>query len=232
MAYLGDTAQLCQAIVDGDLARVTHWLSQEGANPNIRDHTGRAPLHLAVMCSTPDVVRALVDAGARLVARLADGRTALHLAATRGDVDIIKILLDKSAANEAEYEEKQDQRRQAKTAAAGKQGASADQADEGAEDSDIELVDVGQSEVEAHSTVSGSFVKVGKDDDVPMLDGLTLGDNEEEKDFFDINVLSWDMPCTALHFAILEGNVDAVRTLVQVWHLAPLGRFDKDTDIA
>ena len=73
MAYVGNTARLCMAIVDGDAEHVADWLSQEGANPDTRDYTGRAPIHLAAMASTPEIVKLLVDSGVRLIARLADG---------------------------------------------------------------------------------------------------------------------------------------------------------------
>jgi ankyrin repeat protein len=222
MAYVGNTARLCQAIVDGDVEHVTDWLSQEGADPNTRDYTGRTPLHLAAMTSTPEVVRALVDAGARLVARLADGRTALHLAAARGQVDIVKILLDKSNANEAEHEEKQDQRRRENTTAkseeaetATQEGETASQDGDKGNESDGELVDEADSDDEVQSMATGSFVKVGKKEAV-LLDDLALQDNDEEPDFYDINVIAWDVPCSALHFAIFEGHVEVVKTLVQV----------------
>jgi ankyrin repeat protein len=111
MAYVGNTARLCAAIVDGDLEHVRAWLSHEDANPNQRDHTGRTPLQLAVSCSTPEIVQALIDADARLVARMANGYTALHLAAERGDVSIIKSILERSERNEAEHEEKEAQKK-------------------------------------------------------------------------------------------------------------------------
>ncbi|KXX77462.1 Ankycorbin [Madurella mycetomatis] len=209
MAYIGNTARLCQAIVDGDVEHVSDWLSQEGADPNTRDHTGRTPLHLAIMSSTPEVVRVLVDGGARLISRLADGRTALHLAAARGNVEVVKILMDKSVANEAEHEEKQDQRRR-ETAAAENRN------EDGHEDgeSDGELVENDDSEDEAQSMATGSFVKVEQKRVTP-LDDAALGEDEDEPDFFDINVLAWDIPCSALHFAIVEGHVEVVQTLVQ-----------------
>ena len=111
MAYVGNTARLCAAIVDGDLDHVLAWLSQEDADPNQRDHTGRTPLQLAVTCSTPEIVQALIDADVRLVARMANGYTALHLAAERGDVSIIKSILKRSEHNEAEHEEKEMQKK-------------------------------------------------------------------------------------------------------------------------
>ncbi len=220
MAYVGNTERLCQAIVDGDLEHVTDWLAQEGVDPNTRDYTGRTPLHLAVMSSTPEIVRVLIDGGARLVARLADGRTALHLAAARGEVQIVKMLLDKSASNEAEHEEKKDQRRSEKKATTTEEAEANpneinDKESDGDEESDGELVDDVESDDEARSMATGSFVKVGKKE-VKPLDELALENDEEEPDFYDINVVSWDTPCSALHFAIVEGHVEVVKTLVQV----------------
>jgi ankyrin repeat protein len=215
MAYVGNTARLCQAIVDEDLEHVVDWLAQEGADPNTRDYTGRTPLHLAAMSSTPEIVRALVNTGARLVARVADGRTALHLAAARGHVEIVKILLDRSAANEAEHEEKQDQRRRDNIAMEIDEGKAENKKSDGAEESDGELIDGSDSDDEGQSMATGSFVKVGKKEPEPV-DEIALQDAEEEPDFYDINVVAWDRPCSALHFAIVAGHVEVVKTLVQV----------------
>ncbi|KAK3995506.1 Ankycorbin [Cladorrhinum sp. PSN332] len=225
MAYVGNTARLCQAIVDEDAEHVADWLAQEGADPNTRDYTGRAPLHLAVMSSTPEIVQLLVNAGARLVARLADGRTALHLAAARGDVDIVKILMTKSVANEAEHEDKADQRRRESKAAdpeGGKpmsvdtEGSENDgEVDQDGEDEDMEdAEDWEGSDEEGESMATGSFVKV-RSKEAKLPEDLALEENEEEPDFYDINVIAWDTPCSALHFAIVEGNTEVVKTLCQ-----------------
>ncbi|CAK7231865.1 hypothetical protein SCUCBS95973_008067 [Sporothrix curviconia] len=227
MAYVGNTARLCQAIIDGDLEHVEDWLAQDGVDPNRRDHTGRTPLHLAVMTSTPAIVKKLVDHGARLIARIADGRTALHLAAQRGDVEIVKILMDKSTENEAEEAEKEDQRRKAKLlakeeakkkkaeASTGEETDASDEDEEEDEDSDGELID-GDSDDGVHSTTTASFVKVkGKGDmNEPGADA-SLNENEEEPDFYDVNVVAWDRPCSALHFAIIAGHEEVVKLLCQ-----------------
>ncbi|KAK3495967.1 hypothetical protein B0T13DRAFT_311367 [Neurospora crassa] len=220
MAYIGNTARLCQAIVDEDVEHVQDWLAQEGADPNTRDHTGRTPLHLAVMSSSPAVVRALVEAGARLTARLADGRTALHLAASRGDVEIVKILMNKSNANEEEFEELEDQRRKARAALREKKTEKMDVDEEKADDSeDIEMIEAGDAESDAGgdkmSIATGSFVKVDKTPEAPTPDGTLVAEDEEGPDFYKVDEVAWDIPCSALHLAIMEGHCEVVKLLCQ-----------------
>ncbi|KAL7913161.1 ankyrin repeat-containing domain protein [Trichoderma velutinum] len=215
MAYIGNTARLFQSIAENDADDVLNWLSQDGADPNQRDYTGRAPLHLAAMVSSPEVVRHLVDRGARLTARLADGKTALHLAAARGHAEIIKILMDKSDENEEAEEDRKDRKRKATKAQESENKEDtqkpSEDAEEAEEDSDVELVDSAETETEVHSIVTGSFVKVenNKED----KEELALEESEDGPDFYQINVLAWDIPCSPLHLAIVGGHEDAVKAL-------------------
>lgn len=216
MAYVGNTARLCQSIVDGDIDDVTNWLSQAEADPNTRDYTGRTPLHLAVIASTPAIVKCLVDGGARLTSRLADGRTALHLAASRGDTDIIKTLMDKSIENEAADEERRETHRPSTPPARSPgTGPAPEPSDDPEEGSDEESVNWKQSDTDAQSATTGSFVKVGQESG--CADGGTaLEDPEDEPDYYHIDVLAWDIPCSPLHLAIVSGHEEAVRLLCNV----------------
>ena len=195
MAYVGNTERLCQAIVDCDKEGVAACLTEDMADPNNRDYTGRTSLHLACMTSTPDIVQCLVDNGARLVSRLADGRTALHLAAARGSLEIVKILLRKSEQNEAE------------------QGRPDTRQDKnGDSESEFEEPNAGGDQ---SSYTSGSFIHVDRETNMDS-DGIDLAmcENEKEPDIYDINVVSWDIPTSALHLAILNGHINVVDELV------------------
>ncbi|RSM06944.1 hypothetical protein CDV31_008876 [Fusarium ambrosium] len=237
MAYVGNTARLCQSIVDGDVDDVLNWLSQEDSDPNKRDYTGRSPLHLAVMTSTPEVVKCLVDHGSRITARLADGKTALHLAASRGNLEMIKILMEKSIENEEAEEERQDRKRQAakRGDSDGKDEApeethEPEALDKSDEESDGELIDAETTDADTVSMVTGSFVNVEKEKETD--DDLVPDEQEDEPDYYQIDVLAWDVPCSPLHLAISEGHEDAVKLLCDYGadSILPVKFINKDND--
>ncbi|KAF7122286.1 hypothetical protein CNMCM5793_000243 [Aspergillus hiratsukae] len=203
MAYVGNTEGLCQAIVDNDLEGVKQWLSHD-FDLNRRDFTGRTPLHLAVMTSTPEIVQCLVDHGARLIARLADGRTALHLAAARGDAEMIRILLTKSEENEEE---------EARKAASSDEEAK-DGELQAEEDAELISHDSAESEADAQSFATGSFVKVKKEALDSGKESVPDDSNDQDPDVYDINVIAWDSHASPLHLAIVNGHIAAVEELV------------------
>lgn len=226
MAYVGNTARLCQAIVDGDLEHVQDWLKQEGASPNERDYTGRTPLQLAVMSSTPEIVQALIDAGARIVARMVDGRTALHLAAMRGEAVMVRALLLKSESNEEKEAEKEEAKRKLRiTKQVGNQhltAADTQLADANVDaasipahsDDDGELLDEDDDHEHADATTEGSFVNI-RVKQRPDEHDMSTVENEDEPDVYDVNVLAWDTPVSPLHLAITSGHVAVVKLLIQ-----------------
>ncbi|KFZ12569.1 hypothetical protein V501_04148 [Pseudogymnoascus sp. VKM F-4519 (FW-2642)] len=212
MAYVGNTQMLCQAIVDGDIDYITSWCEQEGNDVNTRDYVGRAPLHLAVINGHADIAKVLIDNGAKIIARLLDGRCALHIAAQLGHADIIKILMDKSLANEEEEAEKEDKLRAAKLAAKKSKNDDVEMEDADGSDSEGSGMEVETEDDSDNDSETQGFTKVkeaapGESNDIP-------DDDEDEPDFYDINVVAWDLQCTALHFAILGGHIPVIRMLV------------------
>jgi ankyrin repeat protein len=213
MAYVGNTQRLCQAIIDGDIEHVQDWCEQEGVDVNARDHTGRTPLQLAALSSTPEVVQCLIDRGARIVSRLADGFTALHIAAQRGNAPMIKALLEKSEANEGEEEQKEKLKKEARRAAARSSCGSETAGNETTEDEDDdgqELVSDEDSD-DSDQMTDASFVKVPAD----ASTSSSLPDEDADKpDFYDADVLAWDSPLSPLHLAIMGGHIDCIQELV------------------
>ncbi|KAI9736997.1 MAG: hypothetical protein M1834_000586 [Cirrosporium novae-zelandiae] len=212
MAYVGNTTRLCQAIVDKDFEHVQDWCGQEGVDVNRRDHTGRTPLHLATMCSSPEIVKYLIDNGARMISRLYDGSTALHIAAREGNVEMVKALLEKSEANEEEEERKHEEKKAAKKAekvSIKENEGTTNTGDESDDDASI-IIDDSSSD-ESHTMTEGSFVKVKSE----VEQATTIpDDNQDEPDVFDVNVLAWDNPFSPLHLAILGGHLEVIDKLV------------------
>ena len=251
MAYVSNTAQFCQAIVDGDLDYVESWLAQEGNDPNIRDYTGRAPLHLAAANSTPDIVQVLIDHGARLIARLVDGKTALHLACMRGNIEIVSALLRKSEANGEEEEKKVEARRAARKAARKEADRPIREDDmpmqdaqgsgeslRGAnDDSDVDMMDDAKDNDEMDATTESSMVNIrslrikstnAHADDQNLIEG---DNNNQDPDIYDVNVVAWDTAVSPLHLAIVQGHVDVVKCLVEDFGadvFLPIKLFNED----
>ena len=220
MAYVGNTARLCQAIVDGDLEHVEDWCKQEGVDVNRRDYTGRTPLHLATMSSTPEIVQCLIDHGARLVARVVDGFTSLHIASRRGDTAMVKAILDKSEANEEEEARKEDLKKEARRAEREAKGNTRvlttediEMTERNDESENEDLMEDSDS-ADSDRMTEGSFVKIpGPNEDSATPDS----DNENEPDVYDVNVLAWDYPVSPLHLAIIGGHLEVIELLVSTF---------------
>ncbi|KAF3936886.1 hypothetical protein ABW19_dt0206096 [Dactylella cylindrospora] len=230
MAYIGDDETLCKAIIANDVEAVKKWLAEPDHDINRRDHTGRTPLHLAALTSTPEIVKLLLDAGSKMIWRIVDGRTALHIAATRGNSEIIKLLLLKSQENEEIRDEREEKERAAKGLSKDGKGEEAaedeemtqdeenkdedeEMEDEADEDEDIDMIsDEGES-VSARTGAS-SFVEVNKKKAEEPDSGALGNEDEEEDDILDINLADWDYQMAPLHYAIVNGHKDVVELLV------------------
>ncbi|WP_394730761.1 ankyrin repeat domain-containing protein [Altererythrobacter sp. GH1-8] len=77
------------------------FLSQRGANPNIRDRNGVAPVQVAVTLGFVEGVEALIKAGADINVKNSTGETPLISAVHRKDVALVRLLLEKGANPDA-----------------------------------------------------------------------------------------------------------------------------------
>jgi len=110
-----DAAAVVEALLAGvqDLPAGVAVFLEGVAEVDARDSSGRTPLHFASVYGTPDVVAALLSAGADVNARVAEpeypfvgGDTPLHLAAREGRPGVVEALLaagaNPSASNRAD----------------------------------------------------------------------------------------------------------------------------------
>ncbi|EPQ59792.1 ankyrin [Gloeophyllum trabeum ATCC 11539] len=200
-AYIGPSEQFFMAIGAHDAAKVRAMI-QEGVDVNRRDHVGRTPLQLAIFSRASEVATNLIDAGARITARLADGRTALHLVAQTNQLHILQKLLEKSALNtEIAEQEKQDDEKQAEDSQ-----EDAEDTDESSDESEED-----SSEDDWDSESSSGEAKTGAS---PAGDGEIPEDHEKTPDILDINVADWDYTWPALFYAVLSGSLPVLDALL------------------
>ena len=127
-------------------------------------------------------------------------------------------MLDKSAENELEEDKKEETRKQARREAA---GVSKDEEDvemtqvdeEAAEASDDEedLMDE-DSDAGSEDRMTGSFVKVDAASEVDLE-----AEKGDDPDVYDVDVVAWDSPCSALHLAIIGGHQEVIALLVDTY---------------
>ncbi len=91
-------SQLQQAIIFQDLAQINHWL-EAGADPDIHV-LGLTSLSLAIETGNPDIIKRLLDAGAKpnVRAQTHDGYTPLISAIKNQQPDVAALLLDSEAS--------------------------------------------------------------------------------------------------------------------------------------
>jgi len=102
-----DQSALIAALSNNSLDEVKYLLAH-GADPNLPDHAGWAPLHFAAWFGSSSVVlKELIDHGANVNARNDRGITPLYFASVSGHEAQVKALLalgaDRSLASKAGY---------------------------------------------------------------------------------------------------------------------------------
>ncbi|TFY76764.1 hypothetical protein EWM64_g7248 [Hericium alpestre] len=192
-AYVLAVTKFFGAISTGDRLAVSQII-QDGEDVNRRDFVGRTPLHFAILANRVDVACDLIDAGARMTARLAGGRSALHLAAQMDQATVVQKLLERSAANEEKQKE-------AQAKAEAEAAAAAVKASERPSSEDDWSSEDGEDE-NLKPTVSAT---PGGDDAQDAME-----DNEDEPDILDISLADWDFAFTPLAYAIIAGSLEIV----------------------
>ncbi|KAF7790774.1 hypothetical protein EIP86_001731 [Pleurotus ostreatoroseus] len=212
MAYMGVTEKFFAAIASHDRAVVKRMI-EEGADVDRRDHVGRTPLQMAVLSSAEDIACDLVDANARMTARLADGRTALHVASQLGLSAVVRKLLERSALN-AEAAEAAEENKQ-KEAETTDDMDTDDAHDEDDESEDSEMRDSSEDDWDSDEDQSRRKRKTTTEKPAEEESDMNIPEDEEDApDVFDLQAADWDYGLSALDYAIIGGSVSAVELLL------------------
>ncbi len=164
---------------------------------NCRDHVGRTPLHVSVISNSVECANVLIDAGARMTARLVGGRTSFHLAAQMGHTSLVKKMLVRSAYNEAKSAEEK---------------LRAEEAEENSEEAErVRMSSENDWSSESDNGKSPQKALVKSDTE---KDSDPLEDDKETPDILDISNPDWDFGITPLGYAILSGSLEAVDVLL------------------
>ncbi|KAI0263726.1 hypothetical protein BC834DRAFT_290264 [Gloeopeniophorella convolvens] len=207
-AYIRAAAKFFNASGMNDTL-VLKQMIEDGEDVDRRDHVGRTPLHVAILSESVESANILIDAGARMTARLVGGRTSFHLAAQMGQSSLIKKMLERSAYNDEKA--KEDKCKAEEAAKSGEETEHVRMSSEddwsSEEDDDDDDDDDGDKKPTPKTTAGTTTDDVKKDAEL-------LEDNEEEPDVIDIAIKDWDFGFTALGYAILSGTIDVVDTLL------------------
>lgn len=210
-AYIGESEKFFNAIAAHDRATVAAAI-KDGIDVNRRDAVGRTPLQVAILSKATDIACDLVDADARMTARLVDGRTALHLAAQLDLTDVIRKLLDRSALNAEEARKKEEEKAAAKEKEKKKKDEDDDEDMADDDDDDEEMRDSSEDD---WSSEDGDAKKGKKKDEAaPEDSGMIPEEDDEEPDVFHIDVTDWDYALSALNYAVASGSVAVVEQLL------------------
>ena len=206
-AYMGPTEKLFNAVVSGDRAAVAKIISADGFDIDRRDHVGRTPLQIAILSKANDIACDLVDAGARMTARVVDGRTALHLAAQLDLPAVVRKLLERSAVNKEKAEEEATAKKEAEKK---KEEEKMDVGDEDGGGGDDEDGDRDSSEDDWSSQDEDKAKDSKPKPDISQIPE----DEEDEPDVFNVNIPDWDYAFTPLQYIVVFGSLGAIDELL------------------
>ena len=82
---------LLEAASEGDTDKVADLISK-GANVNVKDRWGWAPMSMAAYGGYPEIAKLLMEAGADLDYQDVDGDTPLDLATNKGHTPVVLLI--------------------------------------------------------------------------------------------------------------------------------------------
>ena len=196
-AYIQATAKFFGAISKNDVITVTQII-KDGEDVNRRDYVGRTPLHVAIISNSVECANILIDAGARMTARLVGGRTSLHLAAQMGQTSLVKKMLARSAYNEAKSAEKPKTEEVEENLEVAERVRMSSEDDWSSESDDDD----------------GKPIRKAPMKTDPENDSDPFEDDNKTPDILDISNPDWDFGITPLGYAILSGSLEIVDVLL------------------
>lgn len=211
LAYLGMTERLFAAIVANERDVVKQLLGSGEIDINRRDHVGRTALQVAALRRAEDICLDLVDADARMSARLADGRTSLHIAAQMGLPALIEKMLLRSNVNAEKAKEEEEAKAKAEN-----KSSKMDVDENGDNDDDDDEGSVRASSEDDWSSDENDSKKKKKEENKesenqPDADADIPEDNAETPDVLDVNLPDWDFALTPLDYAVIAGSKSCVQ---------------------
>lgn len=175
---------------------------------------------MAIFSKAVDIACDLIDAGARISARLADGRGPLHLAAQYDQLQVIQKLLERNAKNVADTERKEK----------GEDEDAMDSQDEhperpsseddwsSHEDDDVDMSDADEADEDEDGDDDDGKKSKSKKKAEPEASQVESGDipeeEEDQPDIIVIDELDWDLGFSALSYAILFASLPTLEALL------------------
>ncbi|KAF7291792.1 Ankyrin repeat protein [Mycena chlorophos] len=216
LVYVGPTEKFFATIANGDRAAVAQLL-KDGQDVNQRDHVGRMPLHVAILSRQVEIACDLVDAGARMTARLVDGRTSLHLAAQMDLLVVVKKLLDRSAANKEKIGSSDSDDESEKMEVDDSEEARMSSEDDWSSEEEDDMAMSDEDGEDGGSEDTKPKKKTAEDNaaDQPVNVGDLPDEGLDTPDVFDINLVDWDLTYSPLAYAIVFGSLPILEMLFE-----------------
>ncbi|KAF9460934.1 hypothetical protein BDZ94DRAFT_1264751 [Collybia nuda] len=216
--YIGETEHFFAAIAAHDSEGVSRLL-EKGADVHRRDHVGRTPLHVAILCKASDIACLLIDAGARMMARLVDGRSCLHLAAQLDQASVVRKLLERSVVNQEQASAgKPDDKDDVEMNEPGAPERLSSEDDWSSEEDDMAMDsgdegdDDGEGDDDEDKPKKDDKAATGPAEDTQ--DHENFLEEDDEPDILDVNLPDWDLGFTPLVHAVMSGSLQVVEILL------------------